>query len=83
MPLWSNFTEGDKVARVPYLDDTTNPELKALCDRIRAERGGRVLNLYRALLNSPKVAEGLAASVHRDPAAGGAARPSTASSRSC
>jgi AhpD family alkylhydroperoxidase len=46
------------MARVPYLDDTTNPELKALCDRIRAERGGRVLNLYRALLNSPRIAEG-------------------------
>ena len=45
------------MARVPYLDDTTNPELKGLCDRIRAERGGRLLNLYRALLNSPKLAE--------------------------
>jgi AhpD family alkylhydroperoxidase len=46
------------MARVPYLDDTTNAELKPLCDRIRAERGGRVLNLYRALLNSPKIADG-------------------------
>jgi AhpD family alkylhydroperoxidase len=45
------------MARIPYVDDTARPELKALCDRIRAERGGRLLNLYKALLNSPKVAE--------------------------
>ena len=45
------------MARVPYLDDQTNPELRALADRIRAERGGRLLNLYKALLHSPKLAE--------------------------
>ena len=45
------------MARVPYIDDHTNPELKPVADRIRAERGGRVLNLYRVLLNSPKLAE--------------------------
>ena len=46
------------MARVAYVDDTTNPELKAVADRIRAERGGRLFNLYKALLNSPKLAEG-------------------------
>ena len=45
------------MARVPYIDDQIKPELKAVADRIRAERGGRVLNLYRVLLNSPKIAE--------------------------
>jgi AhpD family alkylhydroperoxidase len=45
------------MARVPYVDDHTNPELNPVADRIRAERGGKVLNLYRVLLNSPKVAE--------------------------
>jgi alkylhydroperoxidase family enzyme len=45
------------MARVPYLDDTIAPELKPLADRIRAQRGGRLLNLYRALLNSPGVAQ--------------------------
>jgi alkylhydroperoxidase family enzyme len=45
------------MARVPYLDDTQAPELKPLADRIRAQRGGRLLNLYRALLNSPGVAD--------------------------
>ena len=46
------------MARVPYVDDTTKPELKVLADRIRAERGGRLFNLYKALLNNPKLAEG-------------------------
>jgi len=46
------------MSRVPYIDDTTDPALKALADRIRAERGGRLFNLYKALLNSPKLAEG-------------------------
>lgn len=45
------------MARVPYIDDTTHPELRVLCDRIRAERGGKVLNLYKALLNSPALAQ--------------------------
>jgi AhpD family alkylhydroperoxidase len=45
------------MARVPYIDDQIKPELKPVADRIRAERGGRVLNLYRVLLNSPKIAE--------------------------
>jgi AhpD family alkylhydroperoxidase len=45
------------MARVPYVDDHTNPELKPVADRIRAQRGGRVLNLYRVLLNNPKLAD--------------------------
>jgi alkylhydroperoxidase family enzyme len=46
------------MARVPFLDDTSHPELKPLADRIRAERGGRLFNLYRILLNNPRIAEG-------------------------
>ena len=45
------------MARVPYVDDAGNPELKPIADRIRAERGGRLLNLYRALLNNPQLAD--------------------------
>jgi AhpD family alkylhydroperoxidase len=45
------------MARVPYVDEHTNPELRRVADRIRAERGGRVLNLYRVLLTSPQLAE--------------------------
>jgi AhpD family alkylhydroperoxidase len=45
------------MARIPYADPT-RPELAALAERITRERGGRMLNLYRMLLNSPPVAEG-------------------------
>jgi alkylhydroperoxidase family enzyme len=43
--------------RLPFLDDTAHPELKPVADRIRAERGGKLLALYKVLLHSPKVAE--------------------------
>lgn len=46
------------MARVPLIGEEDRPELQALIARIKAERGGRLLNLYRALLNSPPVAEG-------------------------
>ncbi len=43
--------------RLPFLDDTVHPDLKPIADRIRSERGGKLLALYRVLLHSPKVAE--------------------------
>ena len=46
------------MARVPLIDDTQQPGLKPLADRIRKERGGRLFNLYRVLLNNPRIAEG-------------------------
>ena len=46
------------MARVPYLDDISRPDLLPLIDRIKAERGGRLFNLYKVLLHSPTVAEG-------------------------
>ena len=46
------------MARVPFIDDIAHPELKPLADRIRAERGGRLFNLYKVLLNNPRIAEG-------------------------
>jgi AhpD family alkylhydroperoxidase len=45
------------MARLPYADPL-RPDLAALAERITRERGGRMLNLYRMLLNSPPVAEG-------------------------
>jgi len=45
------------MARIPYADPS-RPEISALAERITRERGGRMLNLYRMLLNSPPVAEG-------------------------
>ena len=46
------------MARVPYQNESTKPDQAALIDRIKTERGGRLLNLYKALLNSSPVAEG-------------------------
>ena len=46
------------MARVPLISEGDKPELSALIERIKHERGGRLLNLYRTLLNSPPVAEG-------------------------
>jgi alkylhydroperoxidase family enzyme len=45
------------MARIPYADPT-RPDIAELAARITRERGGRMLNLYRMLLNSPPVAEG-------------------------
>jgi alkylhydroperoxidase family enzyme len=45
------------VARVPY-PDLSRPDVQPVADRIKAERGGRMLNLYRMLLHSPPVADG-------------------------
>ena len=44
------------MARIPYADPD-RPEVRALAERVRAERGS-VLHLYRMLLHSPAVAEG-------------------------
>ena len=44
--------------RVPLQDETTRPAQAALVERIKAERGGRLLKLYSVLLNSPDVCEG-------------------------
>jgi len=44
--------------RVPLIDENTRPELAQLVATIKSERGGKLLRLYQALLNSPPVAEG-------------------------
>ena len=44
--------------RVPLIDENTRPELAQLIATIKSERGGKLLRLYQALLNSPPVAEG-------------------------
>jgi alkylhydroperoxidase family enzyme len=45
------------MARIPYADPE-RPDIAPLAARIKAERGGKILNLYRMLLHSPPVAEG-------------------------
>ncbi|MCC7106884.1 MAG: carboxymuconolactone decarboxylase family protein [Chloroflexi bacterium] len=46
------------MARVPYAEEQDLPEEAELIARIKSERGGRLLNLYKMLLNSPPVASG-------------------------
>ncbi len=45
------------MARVPLIDPDDHPELAKLVTRIRGRRGGKVINVYRALLHSPPLAE--------------------------
>lgn len=45
------------MARLPY-PDIDHPDIAPLVERIKRERGGRMLNLYRMLLHSPPLAEG-------------------------
>lgn len=44
--------------RIPLIEEGKHPELADLIATIKAERGGKLLHLYQALLNSPPVAEG-------------------------
>jgi alkylhydroperoxidase family enzyme len=44
------------MARVPLLGESAGPEVAVVVAKIRGKRGGRLLNLYRALLHSPGLA---------------------------
>lgn len=44
------------MARVTLVDANTRPDLSAAISRISGARGGRLINVYRVLLNSPSVA---------------------------
>ncbi|HLQ27226.1 MAG TPA: carboxymuconolactone decarboxylase family protein [Acidiferrobacterales bacterium] len=46
------------MARIAYPEEQDHPELSELIAQIRSERGGRLLNLYKMLLNSPPLAAG-------------------------
>ena len=46
------------MSRIPLIEESEHPELAPLITKIKAERGGRFLNLYRTLAHSPGVAEG-------------------------
>src|SRR5262245_7237063 len=45
------------MARVPLLQEPDHPELADLMEKYRAGRRGRLINIYRMLLNSPPLAE--------------------------
>ena len=44
------------MARVPLLDENAGADVATVVAKIRGKRGGRLLNLYRALLHSPGLA---------------------------
>ena len=44
------------MARVPLISEDHGP-LSALIAKLKGARGGKLINLYRVLLNSPSVAE--------------------------
>ena len=46
------------MSRLSLIDEAQHPELAPLITKIKAERGGRFLNLYRTLAHSPGVCEG-------------------------
>jgi alkylhydroperoxidase family enzyme len=48
------------MARVRYVrpEDASDSSLEPLVQRIKEQRSGRLINLYRTLLNSPPVADG-------------------------
>jgi 4-carboxymuconolactone decarboxylase len=45
------------MARIPLIDEKEHPELSELVEKFRAGRRGRLINIYRMLLNSPALAE--------------------------
>jgi 4-carboxymuconolactone decarboxylase len=45
------------MARVPLIQEQDHPEFAALIEKFRAGRRGRLINIYRMLLNSPALAE--------------------------
>ncbi len=46
------------MSRISLIEESQHPELGPLIAKIKAERGGRFLNLYRTLAHSPGVCEG-------------------------
>jgi len=45
------------MARVRLIDENENPDLRALIVKIKGARGGRLINIYRLMLHSPKLAD--------------------------
>ena len=46
------------MSRISLIEESQHPELTPLIGKIKAERGGRFLNLYRTLAHSPGICEG-------------------------
>lgn len=46
------------MSRISLIEESARPDLAPLISQIKAERGGRFLNLYRTLAHSPGIAAG-------------------------
>jgi 4-carboxymuconolactone decarboxylase len=51
------IAERQFMARVPLIQEQDHPELAEVMEKYRAGRRGRLINIYRMLLNSPALAE--------------------------
>jgi alkylhydroperoxidase family enzyme len=49
--------DGSIMARIPLIEEADHPELAEAISRIRAGRGGALLNVYKLLLHSPALAQ--------------------------
>src|SRR5262249_30958375 len=45
------------MARVPLIQEENHPEFAEVIEKYRSRRRGKLLNIYRMLLNSPALAE--------------------------
>ena len=45
------------MARVPLIQEQDHPELAEVMEKYRAGRRGKLINIYRMLLNAPPLAE--------------------------
>lgn len=53
----STQNPGISMARIPFVDVDKRPDLAPLVEKLRGQRRGSLLNLYRILLHSPGLAE--------------------------
>src|SRR6266478_4993370 len=53
----TEMNRGQGMARVSLIQEQEHPEFAELVDKFRAGRRGRMINIYRMLLNSPPLAE--------------------------
>jgi len=56
--LFTYMQKESRMARITYGDEDRDKEVATLATQIRAERDGRIPNIYRMLLNSPPIAQG-------------------------
>ena len=54
------------MARVPLIQEQDHPELAEVIEKYRSGRRGKLINMYRMLLNAPAPCEGAATTKKRE-----------------